>query len=63
MKERVCEAIAVSTSFSFQDVWNAYELYQSFDLIIMACNYAMEMGIPSLSYSIAKIVKYRDAPD
>ena len=45
LKHLICEAIAQGTPFSFQDIWSAYEVLGSFDLVLTACDYASSAGI------------------
>lgn len=52
LRQKLCEAIAKHTPFSAGEIYEAWEKYHSFDLILCGVEYAREMGIASLKEAI-----------
>ena len=48
MKNDILEAIAVNSIFGIDEVYRVYEIFKSYDLLVLACEFAQKTGHANL---------------
>lgn len=60
--DAICEAIATQTPFTAREVRAAYDACKSFDVIVIACNLAADMGYGNLTRAVQEVIWERERP-
>lgn len=56
MEKSMCEAIAMNTPFSADDIFSAWQSCNSFDLVLRAVELARATGLPSVRQAVDHLV-------